>query len=283
MPSANMLRSSTIMIPDPELPSGATGLHVVEKGEGDQAILFIHGLGADHYEFIHQVRYFSNRYRCVTFDLRGFGHSPATANMSIDRSVLDVKALAEALGIRKFILMGHSLGTMIGFDFAARFGDMVDKLIIVAGTSSIKESSGTYIGLKLMPTLGRFMNDRQRRLVGGVFAFNIGAFGMRSSPDVMRYYLRENPFMFTNKFFETTATYMDEIAQFDARERIGRIKSPTLVVHGALDPGIYAISSLTSAIKVPGSKLHIFPFCGHSPNIETPGNFNALVEEFIEG
>ncbi|MFA6449796.1 MAG: alpha/beta hydrolase [bacterium] len=277
------LISRTVTAPDSELPSGAAGLHVVEKGSGSKAIMFIHGLGADHYEFIHQIRYFSNRYRCIAFDQRGFGRSPATHNMSIERSVWDTLALADHFGLDRFILMGHSLGTMVAFDFAARFGERLEKLIIVSGSPAIRESRGTYAGLRVLPNLEKLFDDRQRRFMGNAVAFNIGAFGLRTSPDVLRHYTREDPYVFSDKYFSTCMKYMKEIADFDCRSRLRRITVPTLVVHGALDLGIYASTALTAATRVPGAKLFIFPTCGHSPNIESPGNFNRVVEKFIKG
>jgi len=277
-----MLRTETIPVADPELPSGATGLHVVEKGEGGVPMICVHGLGADHYEFIHQIRYFSNKRRCVAFDQRGHGRSPATFNMGIERSVLDLKSIADSLGIDEFILMGHSLGTMVAYDFASRYAERVKRLIIVAGSPAIRESRGTYIALRVIPRMLGLLDDRQRRSIGGLVARYVGTFGMRTSPDILRYYLSENPYVFTDKYFSACAKYMKDIADFDIRWRLGLIKCPTLVVHGALDLGIYAYTSIEAALLVPGAKLHIFPGCGHSPNVENTGNFNSLVEKFIE-
>lgn len=277
------LISRTLTVPDSEMPSGAAGLHVVEKGDGNTAIIFVHGLGADHYEFIHQIRYFSNKYKCIAFDQRGFGRSPSTGNMSIERSVWDVLSIADQFGLERFILMGHSLGTMVAFDFAARFGERLEKLIIVSGSPAIRESRGTYAGLRILPGIEKYVDDRQRRLLGNIVAFNIGTFGFRTSPDVLRHYLREDPYVFSDKYFSACMKYMKEIADFDCRPRLRKITSPTLVVHGAMDLGIYAITSLTAATRVRGAKLYIFPACGHSPNIESPGNFNRVVEKFLKG
>ncbi len=278
----NGVLSRTMTAPDAELPSGAAALHVVEKGVGSRPILFVHGLGADHYEFIHQMRYFCNRYRCMAFDQRGHGRSPATHNMGIERSVKDVLSLADQFGFGKFILVGHSLGTMVAFDFTARYGERVEKLIIISGSPAIRESAGTYVGLRIIPKLERLMSDGQRRLIGGAIAMNVGTFGFRTSPDVLRHYMREDPYVFSDKYFAACAKYMKDIADFDCRPRLRRITAPTLVVHGAMDLGIYAVTSLTAATRVPGAKLFIFPACGHSPNIESPGNFNKVMENFLE-
>jgi len=275
------LKSRMVRIPDGELPSGAAGVHVVEKGKGPDTIVFVHGLGADHYEFIHQMRYFGNRYRCIAFDHRGHGRSPSTPNMGIERSVWDLHEIVNSYGLDKFILMGHSLGTMVAFDYAARFGERIEKLIIVSGTPAIRESVVTYAGLRFLPKIGTVLNDKQRRLLGKLVAYNVGTFGFRTSPDVLRHFLGGDPYSFTEKYFSAILKYMADIADFDCRERLVRITAPTLIVHGALDLGIYAHTSLTSATKIRGAELYIFPACGHSPNIESPGNFNRVVEKFI--
>ena len=49
-------------------------LHYQSYGEGD-AIVFAHGAGGNLLSWWQQIPFFSQRYRCVTFDHRGFGHS----------------------------------------------------------------------------------------------------------------------------------------------------------------------------------------------------------------
>ncbi|MFC1474926.1 alpha/beta fold hydrolase [bacterium] len=274
--------ATTFTVHDPETVSGLAALFVMDEGPRDATpIVFVHGLGADHYEFIHQIRYFSDKFRCIAFDHRGFGKSPATANMGITRSISDLEALVDHLELDSFILLGHSLGTMVSFEYAADHPDRVEKLIIASGSPAISESLVTYVGLKLMPRLGHLMSDKARKKISSFVGFNIGAFGMRASQDVLRYYFQENHFAFSDKFFKAVIRYMEDIAAFDFRDRLPDIACPTLVTHGALDLGIYALPTLLAVRSIPDARIRVFPTCGHSPNIEAPGEFNTVIEKFI--
>lgn len=275
--------SRTLTVCDPETPSGIAAIHVVSKGAGGSEIpiVFVHGMGADHYEFVHQVRYFSNKHHCVSFDQRGHGRSPSTFNMSIQRSTLDLEELVDQMELEKFVLVGHSMGSMVSFEYTAMHPERVEKLMIASGTPALRESLFSYIGLKLMSRSGKYLDDRQKRFVSSAFGFNIGTFGFRTSPDVLQYYFKDNPFAFSDKFFTAQARYMEEVASFDFRHRLKEIKCPTLVTHGALDVGIYALPTLLAVRGIPDVRIKIFPACGHSPNIEAPGEFNSILERFI--
>jgi len=275
------MSSYTFTVEDPETVSGMAALHVRDEGEGDPPIVFVHGLGADHYEFIHQIRFFSVRHRCIAFDQRGHGRSPSTPNRGIARSVKDLGALVDDLGIERFILLGHSLGTMVAFEYTAANPERVEKLIIASGSPAIRESTVSYIGLTLMPRFGQYLNDKRRKSLSSIIGFNVGTFGLRTSPDVLRYYFEESPYAFSDKFFQSILRYMEDIAEFDFRPRLGEISCPTLVTHGAMDLGIYALPTLLAVRKIPGVKIRVFPTCGHSPNIEAPAEFNTVVDRFI--
>lgn len=274
--------SSTLTVCDPETPSGMAAIHVTQKGSGNGIpLVFVHGMGADHYEFVHQVRYFSDKHQCVSFDQRGHGRSPSTFNMSIQRSTLDLEALVDHLELEKFVLVGHSMGSMVSFEYTAMHPERVEKLMIASGSPALRESLFSYIGLKIMARTGKYLDDKQKKFVSSAFGFNIGTFGLRTSPDVLQYYFQDNPFAFSDKFFTAQARYMEEVATFDFRDRLKEIKCPTLVTHGALDIGIYALPTLMAVRGIPDVRIHIFPTCGHSPNIEAPGEFNSRLEQFI--
>ena len=275
------MASYTFTLEDPDTVSGIAALNVMDAGEDGMPIVFIHGLGADHYEFIHQFRYFSAGRRCVAFDQRGFGRSPATPNMGIERSVADLETLADDMGLDRFVLLGHSLGSMVAFEYTHRHPDRVEKLVIASGSPSLRESRVTYAGLKLIPVIGPFMEDRQRSTFSNVFGFNFGTFGMRTSPDVLRYYFKESPYAFSDKFFQSVLVYMHDLAAFDFRPRLNQLSCPTLVTHGLLDMSINALPSLLAARKIPNVQIRVFPTCGHSPNIEAPAEFNTVLDNFI--
>lgn len=110
-------------------------LHVADdSGEGPLVIL-IHGIASSSVTFSELVPLISGRHRCVSIDLLGFGKSPAPADatFTIEEHVDAVTATIASLRTRgPFILVGHSMGSLIAARFAARFPRKVSKLVLVS-------------------------------------------------------------------------------------------------------------------------------------------------------
>ncbi|OFW81372.1 MAG: hypothetical protein A2887_03615 [Alphaproteobacteria bacterium RIFCSPLOWO2_01_FULL_40_26] len=104
-----------------------------EKGEGDEVILFIHGLGSRGCDWEKQIEFFSKNYRCITPDLRGHGKSQANESDAFDIVTLasDIISLIEDLKIAPAHLVGISLGGMVAFQIAVDEPNLVKSLTIV--------------------------------------------------------------------------------------------------------------------------------------------------------
>src|SRR3984957_19294515 len=95
------------------------------EGIGPPPIL-IHGIGASRHSWDGLIRHLKSDFRCVSYDLRGHGHSPLPKPPYIlDDLVEDVEALRRELQIEKAHSAGHSLGGMIGPAYARRYPDRV--------------------------------------------------------------------------------------------------------------------------------------------------------------
>src|SRR6266567_4332233 len=95
-------------------------------GAGDPPMVFVHGWCCDRSYFAPQVRHFSTGHAIATVDLRGHGESgrPEPGLGAYDIAVMaeDVLAVAAAAGLSQSVLVGHSLGALIGLACAARPG-----------------------------------------------------------------------------------------------------------------------------------------------------------------
>ena len=94
--------------------------------DGAPEILFLHGLGQSRLAWTHQVQGLSDRFRLVTWDLRGHGDSdkPASIAAYADAALWadDVQAVIAAAGLRRPTLVGWSLGGYIAGQYLARYG-----------------------------------------------------------------------------------------------------------------------------------------------------------------
>jgi pimeloyl-ACP methyl ester carboxylesterase len=108
-------------------------LHYVEEGKGP-LILFLHGFPEFWYAWKDLLPEFAKDHHGVALDMRGYNLSSmpeAVDAYQIPVVVEDIRALAEKLGARKFVLVGHDWGGVIAWAFAAAHPEMLEKLVII--------------------------------------------------------------------------------------------------------------------------------------------------------
>lgn len=113
----------------------APRLHVArDEGEGP-VVVFLHGIASSSLTWTYVVPALSDRYRCVCIDLLGFGGSPIpeTAEYTLKEHVAAVARTIGALRLKEpFILVGHSMGSLIATRYAARNPKRVKRLVLVS-------------------------------------------------------------------------------------------------------------------------------------------------------
>jgi epoxide hydrolase 4 len=108
-------------------------LHYVEEGKGP-LILFLHGFPEFWYAWKDLLPEFAKDHHAVAVDMRGYNFSSMPEAVDAYRvSILveDVRALAEKLGAKKFVLVGHDWGGVVAWAFAAAHPEMLEKLVII--------------------------------------------------------------------------------------------------------------------------------------------------------
>lgn len=108
-------------------------LHYVSIGKG-KMMLFLHGFPEFWYEWRHQLREFSSDYQAVALDMRGFNLSSKPKDVDqykMEHLVEDIRAFADHMKQKKFILVGHDWGGVVAWAFAMKHPDMLEKLIII--------------------------------------------------------------------------------------------------------------------------------------------------------
>ena len=107
-------------------------LHYVTAGTGP-LLLFLHGFPDFWYLWNDQIAHFSQSYRVVAPDLRGYNLSDKPVDVAQYRLPLiveDIRALIDHLGQRPTALVGHDWGAVVAWEFAARHPDYLAKLIV---------------------------------------------------------------------------------------------------------------------------------------------------------
>ncbi len=99
--------------------SGATLTYDV-FGDGPNTVIFVHGGGGNHLSWWKQIPQFMDRFRCVTYSVRGFAGSPDHSEEGPSAYARDLGELMDQLGIERAALVGQSLGGFSVLPFAAR-------------------------------------------------------------------------------------------------------------------------------------------------------------------
>lgn len=108
-------------------------LHVVEAGEGSPALVFLHYWGGSSRTWGPVIEGLSTNSRCVAIDFRGWGQSSKDAeDYRLETLAGDVIGVVGELGLREFLVVGHSMGGKVAQLVAARQPEGLKGLILVA-------------------------------------------------------------------------------------------------------------------------------------------------------
>ncbi|HEX2255030.1 MAG TPA: alpha/beta fold hydrolase [Thermoanaerobaculia bacterium] len=112
-------------------PAGA--LHVEDGGTGGLPVVFVHGLAGSAGQWAAQLAHLRRHRRALAVDLRGHGRSDPAGDgvYGVEDLAGDVAAVADELGLERFVLAGHSLGASVASELAAREPERVAGLLLV--------------------------------------------------------------------------------------------------------------------------------------------------------
>jgi pimeloyl-ACP methyl ester carboxylesterase len=116
-------------------------LNVLESGAGDPALLFLHYWGGSARTWSRVIEKLSSSFRCIAYDHRGWGQSDAPANgYAISDLAGDAAALIRTLGLKRYVLVGHSMGGKAAQFLAAQRPAGLGGLVLVAPASPLPQN-----------------------------------------------------------------------------------------------------------------------------------------------
>lgn len=242
-------------------------------------ILLLVGLGAKRQGYYKQLPEFGRSYRTIALDYRDVGDSDeAREPYTIKDLAEDTAAVMRTLEIRRAHLIGISMGGFIALEFALLYPQMVEKLVLVvtsAGGPGHVSPRGEMMAA-MMPTPGVEIGDAARKVCAAVSAPGFA----ESHPeefDIFVEIARYRPM--------SEAAYFRQLAAcrgHDVSGRVQQIKTPTLVIHGDVDPLVPLENGLHLAQTIPEARLIVYPQTGHIPEVERAEEFNRDILAFLE-
>src|SRR6202030_1919181 len=110
---------------------GGVRLHYLISGKGDP-VVFLHGFAKPSHMWLPLIANLADRHTVIAPDLRGFGQSAAPDDGYIKKAMAqDIHALVNSLGYNRIRLVGHDIGLMVAYAYAAQYPAEVDRLVLM--------------------------------------------------------------------------------------------------------------------------------------------------------
>lgn len=255
-------------MPQVQLPDFT--MHYVEVGMGPLPIVFVHGfISTRNWWRPTLERLAGDRYHAYAIDLRAAGESEqALEGHTLAQYAQDVQAFAEAMGLSRFVLVGHSMGGGVAMQYALDHPERLAALLLVDPLAPF--------GMNLAPDVVAQINAQQGS-PEGIRALVLGAFATPPAGDYLELLVAEGVRWEQPIYFGT----MEDMARFDVAGRLSEIVAPTLVTWGDRDTVVPFVGIVEVFTKIPGCGLQVWHGVGHSGPIEIPDRFVALLDSFI--
>ena len=250
----------------PKLNRDGVQIYYEVHGEGP-VILLSHGYSSTSGMWKGQIEPLSKTHKLVTWDMRGHGQSDYPADQaaySEEATVADMAALLDAVGARKAIIGGLSLGGYMSLAFNRVHPDRVEALLIFdTGPGYRNDEAREGWNRTSIARAERF--ERDGLSVLGNASAEVRIVTHRSADGLAK-----------------AARGMLTQRNPNVINSLPTIGVPALVVVGANDTPFIAASDYMAA-KIPGAKKVVIPGAGHAANIDQPEAFNRAVVEFLDG
>jgi len=249
-------------------------LHTEITGQG-QAIVLIHGLFGSYENLGVIARALAGQWQVVNLDMRNHGRSDWYDTMSYALMAEDVKDTLDHLGLDQVILLGHSMGGKIAMEFALRYPDRVNKLIL----ADISPVQNRPRHLEILSALdGIDLNNLQsRQQADQQLALSITETGVRQFL-LKSLYKEDDHFRWRFNIKALIANYQQLL---EAPPSKGPYTGPTLFIKGAESD--YLLPEHQSLIQqlFPHSKAKVIMGTGHWLHAEKPVAFAKIVTDFL--
>lgn len=241
-------------------------LHIDDGGRGGLPVLFVHGNSGNLTQWRAQLDHLRGTRRAMAFDLRGMGQSEPARNgdYSVAAMVDDVQAVAEALRLERFVIVGHSYGGAVVAAYAARHPERVAGVVFADAAGNVK----------IPPDQAKAFLDKLRANPDAVVPQWFAAI-LKPSSDAVRNAVLASAHRTPGPVL---AGALGGLLDIDMAKLLAAYHGPRLAIAAA---DIESPASLHAQFPdIPVNKIH---GAGHWLMMDKPTEFNAILDEFLAG
>ena len=248
--------------------SDGTNIVYSVGGDGEPALLFIHGGLADRHFWDGEMERFAAAHRVIAVDLAGHGDSGKTRpKWGIAEFGDDVRSVVEAEGVRRVILFGNSMGGPVAIEAALR---LPEQTIGVVGVDTFQRLDFNITPEQALQRAEAFRND---------YAASVHQMTtMLFHPDADAAIVADAEQRMAQTPPATAFEMFRSFGGYDTEAAARRLTAPLSAINGDLYPTDVAA---VRAVK-PEFDVIVMEHMGHYPMLERPDEFDRLVAEVVQ-
>lgn len=232
-------------------------------------LVFIHHLAGSFKSWIYQLKYFSDKYYVIAYDLRGHGRSSIpNYPYLIEHHAKDLKNLLDYLRVNEPIIVGHSLGSLVALDYATKFN--VEKMILIGALYKAPDPDPylNYVkiamnfGMEALANYRRIRKEFSEALVSNPTAWNL----------LLEVYKENTPkgYKYAVEGLLSSRDYSNDLRKIDEEVSL---------IYGSEDR--FSTNLEVFVNKLPNSRYKIINGYGHFLNFEAPDLLNFTIAQLL--
>jgi pimeloyl-ACP methyl ester carboxylesterase len=230
-------------------------VHYEVLGYG-KPVIFLHSwIGSWRY-WISSMQFASSRFRAYAIDFWGYGATKKlTSQYSFEGQVGLLAGFVEQMGMNKFTLIGHGLGSIIAIYFAAEHPNSVDRLMAISFPMGIQSTNSRLHDLPPEESADWLLGNNSHR-----------AESLEEAKKTDH---------------QVIASSINQYSNVNWRQLINSIPVNSLWIHGEKDPAIINPTEEQQNMLPDISQFFSFSASGHYPMLDEPDKFNRLLTDFL--
>ena len=245
---------------------GPVGAIYVDDGGGKEGlpVVFLHSFAGDTSHWASQLDHLRHERRALAIDFRGHGKSAAPDNQDyrVESLVKDVEAALDKLAIKRFVLVGHSMGGAVAAKYAGAHQDRVAGLVLVAAPGKVPAEQAQKVMATIEADYDATMKQYMDKLLTGAQQ-NVRTQVLAQAAKLPK---------------ADSLAIMRALFADDPLVSIDRYAGPKLIIYtsSATEP-----NDLQNARpKIPHREL---AGTSHWPQLDKPREFDQVLDEFLAG
>lgn len=256
-----------------KIRSNGIGIHVEQQGGGELALLFLHYYGGSTRTWKYVIAPLAKSYRTIAIDFRGWGKSDAPiSGYALADLAADVAGVIDALNLRRYVLVGHSMGGKVAQLLASRRPEGLTALVLVGSSMPTPLKASAEMRERMLAAYST------RETVEMSIDQVLAAKPLRPADreQVIADSLRGAP--------QAKKAWPVSASQEDIGGLVAAIAVPTLVIACELDR-VDSVEATQSELmsRISGATLHVVPGTGHLSPLESPADLVRILDQFAAG